>query len=107
MHPQEEFQIGLNRSQKFTLGIVLLILVDVIWVASSELTKVRKFAQVDIKINISFYFIYSTYTKKKLTKSPYLPPMSKLQCFAYTCLASWCILRGETCAFGIHQVHMW
>lgn len=41
MNPQEDFQIGLNRSQKFTLGIVLLILVDIIWVASSELTKVR------------------------------------------------------------------
>jgi hypothetical protein len=42
MNPQEDFQIGLNRSQKFTLGLVLLILVDIIWVASSELTKVKR-----------------------------------------------------------------
>lgn len=30
----------LNKSQKLTLGIVLLLVVDVIWVCSSELTKV-------------------------------------------------------------------
>lgn len=30
----------LNKSQKLGLGIVLLLLVDVIWVCSSELTKV-------------------------------------------------------------------
>lgn len=29
-----------NKTQKLTLGIVLLLIVDVIWVASSELTKV-------------------------------------------------------------------
>ncbi|XP_059488218.1 solute carrier family 35 member F5 [Neocloeon triangulifer] len=39
LNSNEDFHIGLNRSQKFTLGIVLLILVDIIWVASSELTK--------------------------------------------------------------------
>ncbi|XP_065341709.1 solute carrier family 35 member F5 isoform X2 [Cloeon dipterum] len=39
MNSHEDFQIGLNRSQKFTLGLVLLVLVDIIWVASSELTK--------------------------------------------------------------------
>lgn len=30
----------LNKAQKLLLGIVLLVLVDVIWVSSSELTKV-------------------------------------------------------------------
>ena len=32
----------LSRGQRLTLGIVVLILVDVIWVASSELTEVTK-----------------------------------------------------------------
>lgn len=30
----------LNKAQKLVLGIVLLVLVDIIWVSSSELTKV-------------------------------------------------------------------
>ena len=30
----------LNKTQKLVLGFVLLLLVDIIWVASSELTKV-------------------------------------------------------------------
>lgn len=30
----------LNKAQKLLLGIVLLVLVDIIWVSSSELTKV-------------------------------------------------------------------
>lgn len=32
----------LSKSQKLSLGVVILLIVDVIWVASSELTKVRK-----------------------------------------------------------------
>jgi len=32
----------LNKSQKLGLGIFLLLLVDIIWVASSELTKVSR-----------------------------------------------------------------
>lgn len=35
----------LSKTQKLVLGIVILLLVDVIWVSSSELTKV----------NIDFY----------------------------------------------------
>lgn len=43
MNSQEDFTIGLTRSQKFTLGLFLLLLVDIIWVGSSELTKVYQF----------------------------------------------------------------
>lgn len=32
----------LNKSQRLLLGLFVLLLVDVIWVSSSELTKVRK-----------------------------------------------------------------
>jgi hypothetical protein len=32
----------LNKSQRLLLGLFVLLLVDVIWVSSSELTKVRR-----------------------------------------------------------------
>ena len=32
---------GLTKQQRFVLGIFVLLIVDIIWVASSELTKVR------------------------------------------------------------------
>lgn len=31
---------GLTKSQRLVLGVIVLIIVDLIWVASSELTKV-------------------------------------------------------------------
>jgi len=39
----------MNKSQRLVLGFLVLLLVDIIWVSSSELTKVRS-------TNLSLYF---------------------------------------------------
>lgn len=71
MNPQEDFQIGLNRSQKFTLGIVLLILVDIIWVASSELTKVRQNYMHNSSMRLMCYFNFAVLVRRRsLPKAP-------------------------------------
>jgi len=49
----------LNKSQRLLLGLFVLLLVDVIWVSSSELTKVRRTKEHTLLIrvlqcNISF-----------------------------------------------------
>ena len=38
---------GLSKQQRFILGIFVLLIVDIIWVASSELTKVSTIITVN------------------------------------------------------------
>lgn len=35
--------VMMNKSQRLVLGLIVLLLVDVIWASSSELTKVKNF----------------------------------------------------------------
>lgn len=36
---QDEEELGMNKSKRITLGVLLLILTDIVWVSSSEMTK--------------------------------------------------------------------
>lgn len=40
---QEE---GIRRKRRLVLGIIVLLLVDVLWVGSSELTDVRNYSRI-------------------------------------------------------------
>lgn len=44
----------MNKSQRLVLGLLVLLLVDIIWVSSSELTKVRL-------TNLTFYLIVAIF----------------------------------------------
>jgi len=47
----------LNKSQRLLLGLFVLLLVDVIWVSSSELTKVRRTSEHTSLIGVLQYNI--------------------------------------------------
>lgn len=47
----------MNKSQRLVLGLLVLLLVDIIWVSSSELTKVRFCYSINIITNILYGFI--------------------------------------------------
>lgn len=48
-----------NKTHKLILGIILLLLVDIIWVSSSELTKVRNHQKIYVlnDMHNNFYFL--------------------------------------------------
>lgn len=76
----------LTKSQKLSLGIVLLLVVDVIWVASSELTKVsalRNRLRLDF-IVLLFFFHFSSCIKLKTTTSHSSARSSRLRCSPFT-----------------------
>lgn len=47
----------MNKSQRLVLGLLVLLLVDIIWVSSSELTKVR-YPSFLIRYLSLFFFLY-------------------------------------------------
>lgn len=55
----------MNKSQRLVLGLLVLLLVDIIWVSSSELTKVRSsFLSYHhnlcfLSVSIIIYIVYS------------------------------------------------
>jgi hypothetical protein len=46
----------LNKSQRLLLGLFVLLLVDVIWVSSSELTKVRRTSKLTLHIRLLLWY---------------------------------------------------
>lgn len=72
----------LNKSQKLGLGIFLLLLVDVIWVASSELTKVSRVSYKRARhVTNKFSFLQFLYQDEKYDK-PFFCTFFKTSLFA-------------------------
>jgi hypothetical protein len=66
----------LNKSQRLLLGLFVLLLVDVIWVSSSELTKVRR----TLTLYVFTYDIYFSY----VNSSTYcIPPITLFHKFKW------------------------
>lgn len=87
----------MNKSQRLVLGLTVLLLVDIIWVSSSELTKVCYFLficfiffyiwKIDIIAFVKYLLFFSTYIKKLHLISHSLAHILKHQCLHCTYLA--------------------
>lgn len=94
----------LSRTYKLIFGIALLLIVDLIWITSSELTKVNKssFFMASQRTNINKIFIFyfysfvtSSYIKMKVSINHFSVRISKRQCLHYICWYWDCWLRGK------------
>lgn len=72
----------LTKTQRLILGSFVLLLVDIIWVSSSELTKV--FYNIILE-TVCTYIIncFSTYIEMKRLKSRFFVHTLKRQCLRY------------------------
>lgn len=73
----------LTKNQKLGLGIVVLLIVDVIWVASSELTKVSAKVEAN-EVQKLTGFDFSSCIKMKTTTSPFSAHFSRLRSLLFT-----------------------
>lgn len=76
----------LSRSYKLILGIAILLLVDLIWVSSSELTKVSAFCAIwksfDAIIFFTFNFLQFLYQNENFDK-PFFCTYFKTSMFTF------------------------
>lgn len=105
----------LSRTHKLILGIAILLLVDLIWVSSSELTKVISHNQhrprhaSHILAVFTDYLLYvilphSFCTKMKTSTSPSSVRTSKRQCLHFICWFWDWLHRGRTHAKKLETV---
>lgn len=90
----------LTKTQRLVLGSFVLFLVDIIWVSSSELTKVTQLICLQHTLQ---FFICSIYITMLLLKSRFSVLTLKHQCLRCIYLDFYFGLHGETTVL-VHQI---
>lgn len=91
----QKLAVIMNKSQRLVLGLIVLLLVDVIWVSSSELTKVSNTKQLFESELLNFVqcvFVFSTSIRRQNLTNLSSAHTSRLPCSRCT---YWACVSGH------------